>query len=417
MTMEGQQDLTVIPPLSHQDADRRWAVQLRVYDISRGIARQMSPLLLGRQIDGIWHTGVVVYGIEYFYGGGVCTLPPEEVERDYQMQPTCVVNMGFTTIDKSTFDAFVEQISPRFTAATYDLLNWNCNHFTTELTQYLLSKPIPDYIRFQVQEVAQTPMGRMILPMLQRQQQDIQRVAAAMGRRTLWTQGESPQAVAASPASETFSPPDISSPLATVLGRVCTNRELARSTKKVFLLTLLTVVSNLLKPERDSKFLRLRRSNQVIQSKVLRIPGGEEALELLGFELLRGGEPLGARPGAAEAPGGDANAEDEFVFTLFRDPTTEANAVEKLNVQKTEIQAFFDALERAGGSTTPSAASSGAGDSDGGRSATAVQSPEEKFKFQLQQLESMGFPDTQKNIEALQAVNGNLNAAIDRLLS
>lgn len=38
------------------------AVSLRVYDLSRGMARQLSPALLGKQIDGIWHTGVLVYG-------------------------------------------------------------------------------------------------------------------------------------------------------------------------------------------------------------------------------------------------------------------------------------------------------------------------------------------------------------------
>lgn len=27
-------------------------------------------ILSGRQIDGVWHTGVVAYGREYFFGGG-----------------------------------------------------------------------------------------------------------------------------------------------------------------------------------------------------------------------------------------------------------------------------------------------------------------------------------------------------------
>ncbi|CBZ55121.1 conserved hypothetical protein [Neospora caninum Liverpool] len=405
----------VIPPLSQQDKDRRWAVQLRVYDLSKGMARQMSPMLLGRQIDGIWHTGIVVYGIEYFYGGGVCTLPPEEVERNYHMQPERVLTMGFTTVDKATFDAFVQQISPRFTMATYDLLNWNCNHFTTELTQYLLNKPIPDYIRFQVQEVAQTPTGRTILLMLQRQQQEVQRTAAGMGQRTLWTQGGSPQALA-SPAAETFSAPDISSPLANVLRSVCTSGELVRSTKKVFLLTLLTLVSNLLKPERDPKFLRLRRSNEVIQSKILRIPNGQQALELLGFELQTGEQPVGTEAGASDttARGEAGGADDEFVFTLFNDSSSEASVVEKLTAQKAEIQAFLDALESAGasGAAAPQAASNQGRGVQGG----AAQAPEERFRFQLQQLEAMGFVETQKNVEALEAVNGNLNAAIDRLL-
>lgn len=34
-------------------------------------------LLLGKQLDGVWHTGVVVYGKEWFFGGmGVENCPP-----------------------------------------------------------------------------------------------------------------------------------------------------------------------------------------------------------------------------------------------------------------------------------------------------------------------------------------------------
>jgi desumoylating isopeptidase 1 len=53
-----------------------WPVQLYVYDLSHGLARSMSGALLGKQIDGIWHTGIVVYGVEYFYGGGIQYATP-----------------------------------------------------------------------------------------------------------------------------------------------------------------------------------------------------------------------------------------------------------------------------------------------------------------------------------------------------
>ena len=46
-------------------------VQLNVYDLSAGMARQFSRQLVGRQIDGVWHTGIVIYGKEYYYGGGI----------------------------------------------------------------------------------------------------------------------------------------------------------------------------------------------------------------------------------------------------------------------------------------------------------------------------------------------------------
>lgn len=49
---------------------------------SKGCKLQLNWKLIsldfsGRQIDGIWHTGVVAYGREYFFGGGgIQSCPP-----------------------------------------------------------------------------------------------------------------------------------------------------------------------------------------------------------------------------------------------------------------------------------------------------------------------------------------------------
>ena len=43
--------------------------------------------------------------------------------------------------------------------------------------------------------------------------------------------------------------------------------------------------------------------------------------------------------------------------------------------------------------------------------------PEERFADQLEQLNSMGFYDRDSNLRALVATNGNVNAAVERLLS
>ena len=37
-------------------------VQLHVYDLTGGMAKGMSKQFLGIEIEGVWHTGVVVYG-------------------------------------------------------------------------------------------------------------------------------------------------------------------------------------------------------------------------------------------------------------------------------------------------------------------------------------------------------------------
>lgn len=46
-----------------------------------------------------------------------------------------------------------------------------------------------------------------------------------------------------------------------------------------------------------------------------------------------------------------------------------------------------------------------------------TRSPEERFQVQLQQLNEMGFWDASKNIRALTATGGNVNAAIEMLFS
>ncbi len=46
-------------------------VQLHVYDLSNGMAAQFSRQLIGKHIEGVWHTGIVVYNKEYYFGGGI----------------------------------------------------------------------------------------------------------------------------------------------------------------------------------------------------------------------------------------------------------------------------------------------------------------------------------------------------------
>ena len=40
------------------------------------MAAQFSRQLVGRFIEGVWHTGIVVFGKEYYFGGGISYDPP-----------------------------------------------------------------------------------------------------------------------------------------------------------------------------------------------------------------------------------------------------------------------------------------------------------------------------------------------------
>ena len=60
---------------------------------------------------------------------------------------------------------------------------------------------------------------------------------------------------------------------------------------------------------------------------------------------------------------------------------------------------------------------SGAEPSAGRTAPTAAVTPTVRFTEQIRQLNGMGFTDEGANIRALTATNGNVNAAVDRLLS
>lgn len=40
-------------------------VQLYLYDLSRGLARTVSATFLGAQLDAVYHTSIVLQGVEY----------------------------------------------------------------------------------------------------------------------------------------------------------------------------------------------------------------------------------------------------------------------------------------------------------------------------------------------------------------
>jgi len=142
-------------------------VELAVYDLSQGMASQMSLPLIGTHVEGIWHTGVVIFGYEYFFGGGIQKMRNGVFARSHGMAPRQMLHMGDTDKTEAEVDAFVNSIRCRFTQQTYDLLRHNCNNFSNELTQFLLQKEIPHHILHLANNVFSTPGGAMLRPMIE----------------------------------------------------------------------------------------------------------------------------------------------------------------------------------------------------------------------------------------------------------
>jgi hypothetical protein len=128
------------------------------------MAKQFSPALLGHEIEGIWHTGIVVYGKEFYYGGGIQSALPGNTVAG---KPMRVHDLGVTYIPEQVFLDFLREISHRFTPETYSLLKHNCNNFSNEASLFLTGNPIPDYITGLPEFALSTPMGMMLKPLLE----------------------------------------------------------------------------------------------------------------------------------------------------------------------------------------------------------------------------------------------------------
>lgn len=141
-----------------------YPVKLFVYDLSRGMARSMSLPLTGRQIDGIWHTSIVAWDREYFFGQGISVVYPG---TSHHGAPLETFDLGTTSIDRETFDgALLPDLRQRFRAQDYNLLSWNCNNFTQEVAQILTGADIPAHIRSLPQDFLSTPFGQMLQPQI-----------------------------------------------------------------------------------------------------------------------------------------------------------------------------------------------------------------------------------------------------------
>lgn len=145
-------------------------VELSVYDLSNGFARELSPAFIGKQIDGIWHTGVCVYDREYYFGGGICmdaigSTPFGNAESRHML--------GTTDRSPNDFEQFLESIQSRFSITSYHFLDNNCNHFTDCCAMFLLNTHIPQHILDLPGEALNSPIGPMLRSMVDGMQRTI----------------------------------------------------------------------------------------------------------------------------------------------------------------------------------------------------------------------------------------------------
>ncbi|NXA21403.1 DESI1 isopeptidase, partial [Ibidorhyncha struthersii] len=145
-------------------------VKLYVYDLSKGMARRLSPLMLGKSTAGTGpalppHTSIIVHKDEFFYGsGGISSCAPGGTLLG---PPDSVVDLGNTEVTEEIFLEYLSSLGESmFRGESYNLFEHNCNTFSNEVAQFLTGRKIPSYITDLPSEVLATPFGQALRPLL-----------------------------------------------------------------------------------------------------------------------------------------------------------------------------------------------------------------------------------------------------------
>jgi hypothetical protein len=88
-------------------------VQLYVYDLSNGLARNVSQALLGTHIDAVYHTSIVMGNVEYVYDGGIKTVDPANTHLGRPMQ---ILELGTTELPMDVIMEYLDSLKEVYTA-------------------------------------------------------------------------------------------------------------------------------------------------------------------------------------------------------------------------------------------------------------------------------------------------------------
>lgn len=125
----------------------------------------------------------------------------------------------------------------------------------------------------------------------------------------------------------------------------------------------------------------------------------------------------GANGGANAAPGFGAGAANPFAAMMSPPAAPTTNDQQSQQQQQNPFAGFGNVPPIDPQLQQRMAALFGNPNASPTSSPADTRSPEERFQVQLQQLNEMGFWDAAKNIRALTATGGNVNAAIEMLFS
>lgn len=97
--------------------------------------------MIGSQINGVWHTGIVIYGKEFYYGGGISYDLPGKTPFG---QPNHALSIGETEVPEDIFMEMLKDMAEsKYNSRGYHVFNNNSNTFSDDVAQNLIGESIP----------------------------------------------------------------------------------------------------------------------------------------------------------------------------------------------------------------------------------------------------------------------------------
>ncbi|KAH0573268.1 PPPDE peptidase domain-containing protein [Spironucleus salmonicida] len=135
-----------------------YTVTLHIYDLSQGIAAQLSKQLLNKEFKAVYHTGVSLHNTEYFFGQGIQTGVPLQTPFGKPIEQRVMGTTSKTV--KDIYDWIFSQ-STDFSESSYNAMTHNCNHFSSVFLTFLGIQGFPQEILEQPEEFLSTSLGSM----------------------------------------------------------------------------------------------------------------------------------------------------------------------------------------------------------------------------------------------------------------
>eukprot|EP00899_Mesostigma_viride_P014693 jgi/Mesvir1/23224/Mv22681-RA.1 len=134
------------PPYRETEGEVGEVVKLHVYNIDRAGFAAIAATLTKKEMKAVWHVGVAVYGVEYWFDHKVEAAYLQDVAHVRGFGPTYEYEIGRTTKTREELERFLlTRMVKEYNADVYDCFNHNCHHFADDVCIWLTGNGIPQW--------------------------------------------------------------------------------------------------------------------------------------------------------------------------------------------------------------------------------------------------------------------------------